>query len=180
MTERRVWLARLPETRIAYFELADGYDRAANGDLIPKWEVIGAHWDAFNDWRLRTRPALGRIDIAALGITDDAEGTLKAAVPIRGDYRPPEPAKTALFPGGTFAYVYADNFDEIDEAAAAAREWIEANGLTKASGLIEAYKFHYNMDQHPCDCGYLVLNPDGTEPIEPPLSHNAPLPIARA
>jgi hypothetical protein len=128
---------------------------------------------------VRTRPALGRIDIAALGLTDETAGTLRAAVPIRGDYRPPEPARTAIFPGGTFAYVYADNFDEIDEAAAAARAWIEENGLTKASGLIEAYKFHYNMEQHPCDCGFLVLNSDGSEPIPAPSSHTSPLPIAR-
>lgn len=180
MTDRRAWLARLPEMRIAYFELTDGYSRTPEGVLVPDWDSIGAHWDAFNDWRVRTRPALGRIDIAALGITDDEKGTLRAAVPIRGDYSPPPPARTALFPGGSYAYVYADNVDEIDEAAAAARSWIEANGFHRASGLIEAYKFHYNLDQHPCDCGYLVLNADGTEPIPAPSSHTSPLPIAKA
>jgi hypothetical protein len=179
VTPRRTWLARLPEMRIAYFELGGAYERAPNGPLVPKWEAIGGLWDAFNDWRVQTRPALGRIDVAALGLTNEDTAVLRAGVPIRSDYRPPEPAKTALFPGGSFAYVYADNVDEIDEAAAAARTWIESQGLQRISGLIEAYKFHYNQDQHPCDCGFLVLNADGSEPIPPPLSHTSPLPIAR-
>ena len=179
MIERKTRLARLPETRIAYFELADAYERQPSGVLTPRWQAIGELWDQFNDWRLRTRPALGRIDIAAFGLTLEESAALRAAVPIRGDYRASEPAKTALFPGGTFAYTYADNIDEIDDAAAATQAWILAQGLTRVSGLIEAYKFHYNNDQHPCDCGYLVVNADGSEPIPPPLTHTAPLPIAR-
>ena len=180
MIERKTRLARLPETRIAYFELGDAYERQPSGGLTPRREAIGRLWDEFNDWRLRTRPALGRIDIAAFGLTIEETATLRAAVPIRGDYRPSEPAKTALFPGGTFAYTYADNIDEIDEAAAASLAWVQAEGLRRASGLVEAYKFHYNNDQHPCDCGYLERHADGSDPIPPPLTHTAPLPIARS
>ena len=179
MTERVVRLARLPEMRVAFFEVEDAFETAPGGSLQPRWETIGALWDEFNEWRVRVRPALGRIDIAALGITVAGTNSFRTAIPIRADYRPPEPARTALFPGGTYAYAYADNIDEIDEAAATARDWIAANGLQMRSDLIEAYKFHYNFDQHPCDCGYLVLNADGSDPLPPTSDHNAPLPIAR-
>lgn len=177
--ERVVRLARLPEMRLAYFEVEDAFERGASGAFIPRWEVIGGLWDAFNDWRVQVRPALGRIDIAALGLTMGETLAFRAAVPIRGDYRPPQPARTTLFPGGSYAYCYADNIDEIDEAAAAARAWIEAQGLRRNSELIEAYKFHYNQEQHPCDCGFFVLNADGSDPIPAPSSHANPLPIAR-
>ena len=177
--QRTVRLARLPEMRLAYFELEDAYERLPDATLRPRWDVIGGLWDEFNDWRVRVRPALGRIDIAALGITNAEAATLRVGVPIRGDYRPPEPARTALFPGGSYAYCYADNVDEIDEAAATVLAWIEANGFRANSGLIEAYKFHYNQDQHPCDCGFLVLNADGSEPIPAAAGgHANPLPIA--
>ncbi len=178
--ERTVRLARLPELRVAFFEAEDAFEPGPNGELQPHWEVIGELWDRFNDWRVQVRPALGRIDIAALGITVAETKAFRAAIPIRGDYRPPEPARTALFPGGTYAYAYADNIDEIDAAAATVREWIAGQALQRTSALIEAYKFHYNLDQHPCDCGYLVLNADGSDPIPPATStHTSPLPIAR-
>jgi len=176
VSDRRVWLARLPETRIAYFDEPDAYERSGE-DLFPK-PTVAALWERFNEWRLRTRPALGRIDISAMGFVVEGEGLYRAAVPIRGDYRPVEPAKTALFPGGTFAYVYADDTDEVMEAAATAARWIIGEGLSPASGLIEVHKYHYNLDQHPCDVGFLVTNEDGSEPIPPPLSHSNPLPIA--
>jgi hypothetical protein len=177
--ERRVWLARLPEMRLAYLEIDGAYERLPSGFLRPDWEVIGALWDAFNDWRVRVRPALGRIDVAALGITDEQRLSLRVAVPIRSDYRPPEPARTMLFPGGSYAYCYADNVDEIDEATATAARWIEEQGLRRVSAAVEAYKFHYNNEQHPCDCGYLVVNADGSDPLPPASSHASPLPIAR-
>ena len=175
-----VRLARLPEMRVAFFEAAGAFEPAP-GDhpLQRREEVIASLWDEFNDWRVTVRPALGRIDVAALGITIRETNSFRAAIPIRGDYRPPQPARTALFPGGSFAYAYADDVDEIDSAAAAVRRWIADRGLRTASELIEAYKFHYNLEQHPCDCGYLVLNADGSDPIPSAPTHAAPLPIAR-
>jgi hypothetical protein len=53
------------------------------------------------------------------------------------------------------------------------------SGLVRNSGLIEVYKFHYNMEQHPADCGFLVKNEDGSEPLPLPSTHSSPLPIAR-
>jgi len=165
--------------RLACFEAEGVYRRQPDGSLEPDWDAIGDLWERFNDWRVRVRPALGRIDIAALGLTNSETRSLRVAVPIRSDYRPPEPAKTLLFPGGSFAYCYADNVDEIDEAGAIAARWVEEQGLRRASDLIEVYKFHYNQDQHPCDCGFLVLNGNGADPLPPPASHANPLPIAR-
>ena len=181
MTERRAWLARLPEMRIAYFELEDAF-ALPEGNPLADVEATAGIWEQFNDWRLRTRPALGRIDIAALGLTmpkGDGNADYRVAVPIRGDYRPPEPAKTAFFPGGSFVYVYADNIDEVEFAAETALQAARDEGFGVVGGQIEVYKFHYNLDQHPCDAGFLVLNPDGNEPVPPPTSHTNPLPIAR-
>lgn len=183
MSERRIWLARLPEMRLAYFEellrAAPPDDPGVGADF----EGMGRVFEAFNEWRVQVRPALGRIDIAALGWAMDAipDGRMpyRAAVPIRSDYQPPGPAKTALFPGGSFLYAYADDIDEVEDVAAAVAAAVAEAGFVQASGLIEAYKFHYNLEQHPCDCGFLVLNRDGTEPIAAAPSHASPLPIAR-
>ena len=176
---RVVRLARLPEMRLAYFEVT-----ATPGDDEAEVHFPNA-WDAFNEWRVRTRPALGRIDIAALGwelaLTPAQRSVLtyRTAVPIRSDYKAEPPALTTFFPGGAFAYCYADNWDEITEAFAAVEAFLPAEGLVARSGGIEAYKFHYNMEQHPCDCGFLVARADGGDPLPPVSSHANPLPIAR-
>ena len=178
--ERTVRLARLPEMRLAYFEIT-----AAPGDEEAEVHFPNA-WDAFNEWRVRTRPALGRIDIAAIGWElgavqrDDSQRlTYRTAVPIRSDYKVQPPALTTFFPGGAFAYCYADNWDEITEAFSAVSESLEQQQLIARSGGIEAYKFHYNLEQHPCDCGFLVTRADGADPLPPISSHANPLPIAR-
>ena len=168
--ERKVWTATLPEMRLACLEreCAGAPEQAATVDEL---------WDAFNTWRVESRPALGRIDIAALGFImdrDDGALLLRAAVPIRADYVPAPPARTLLFPGGAFVYAYADQTDEIPSAFETVREALAEYNLEPASGPIEVYKFHYNLDQHPCDCGYLVDLP-GLEPVRA----HAPLPIAR-
>jgi hypothetical protein len=160
--------------RVAYFEVDIGA-----GDRAPG---LSRAWDGFNEWRVRERPALGRIDIAAIGWTaesDDGRPRYRTGVPIRGDYAPAPPAKTTFFPGGSFAYAYADDMDEIEAAAEAVREWVVAQGLVARSGLIEVYKFHYNLDQHPCDCGVLVQRADGSEPLAGRRGDASPLPIAR-
>lgn len=180
MSGRRVWLARLPEMRVAYFEVGVPAGAVPGGGLVPDFSRL---WDEFNEWRVQARPALGRIDIAAIGwladLEDGAPQRYRAGVPIRSDYTPPAPARTTFFPGGSFAYVYADNVDEIDEAAGSVYRWVGAQGLVPRSGLIEVYKFHYNLDQHPCDCGVLVRRTDGSEPVPAAGSHASPLPIAR-
>lgn len=168
--ERKVWTAALPEMRLAYFE-RECTDTREHG------AVVDELWDAFNTWRVETRPALGRIDIAAVGLALDADDgalVLRAAVPVRGDYAPPLPAKSALFPGGAFVYAYADSVDEIPAAFEAVRAGLAEHNLEPISGPIEVYKFHYNLEQHPCDCGFLVDLP-GFEPVR----GHAPLPIAR-
>jgi hypothetical protein len=169
---RVVRLAQLPEVRLAYFEAA--LDGAPGG----RW--VGPLWEEFNAWRLRTRPALGRIDIAALGWEIPAEedgSTFRAGVPVRSDYKPMDPAKTIFFPGGAFAYCYSDNIEEIGEAFEAVRRCVREEGLSAQPGGIEAYKFHYNLEQHPCDCGLLVTLADGSSPLgEAP---SGPLPIGR-
>jgi hypothetical protein len=183
VSERRLWLARLPEMRLAYFEAILDAQPADDSGVVAEFEGMGRLFDAFNQWRVEVRPALGRIDIAALGwaMPAQADGRIpyRAAVPIRSDYRPPEPAKTALFPGGSFFYAYADQVDEIEDVSLAVSQALPGAGLKAVSGLIEVYKFHYNMEQHPCDCGFLVVNEDGTEPIPAGPAHIAPLPIAR-
>ncbi|MGI8925577.1 MAG: GyrI-like domain-containing protein [Tepidiformaceae bacterium] len=171
--ERLVRVARLPEMRLAYFETSLPAPPAAPA-LAPE---VSALWDSFNEWRVQARPALGRIDIAALGwALESEEGAFayRTAVPIRSDYQPPAPAKTTFFPGGPFAYCYADDVDEFDEAVAAVARWLAEQGIRPRPGAIEAYKFHYNLDQHPADCGFLL--PEGPAAAGPA----GPLPIARA
>jgi len=168
--ERKVWTAALPEMRLAYFE-RECTDARTRGDVVDEL------WDAFNTWRVEARPALGRIDIAAVGLAmdrDDGSLVLRAAVPIRGDHAPAAPARTVLFPGGAFVYAYADDTDEITAAFEAVREALAEYNLEPLSGPIEVYKFHYNLEQHPCDCGFLVDLP-GLAPVR----GHAPLPIAR-
>lgn len=146
-------------------------------------EAIAELWESFNDWRLRARPALGRIDVSAMtwALPGAESGSLsyRVCVPIRSDYQPPEPARTALFPGGAFAYAYADDGDEVADAGAAVEQWITEQGFEAVSGPIEVHKYHYNLEQHPCDCGYLVLDAEGRDPMPATSSHTSPLPIAR-
>jgi hypothetical protein len=171
--ERVVRIAALPEMRLAYFEREVPEDPV--GDYFATFDAL---WDEFNAWRVKTRPALGRIDIAALALTIPGPGdtvTIRTAVPIRGDYTPVSPAKATIFPGGTFVYCYADNLDEIGAAQGAVTVFIAEQGYEILSGPIEAFKFHYNLDQHPADCGYLVKR-EG-EPDHAATS--GPLPIAR-
>jgi hypothetical protein len=84
-----------------------------------------------------------------------------------------------LFPGGSFAYACADDVDEIDEAAGAVEAWVSKEGLVARPGYIVVHRYHYNLDQHPCDCGLLVSRADGSEPVPPAGGHASPLPIAR-
>lgn len=173
--ERKVRKTWLPEMRVAYMEQSIATEENSIEDYL---RTYGALWEQFNAWRERTHPALGRIDVAALAWTlrdDDEHLLLRTAVPIRSDYRAPTEVRTAIFPGGNFLYCYADNIDEIDLAFQAVNEELERGDYEPASGPIEAYKFTYNFDQHPSDCGYLVKGerPAGYR------DHNAPLPIAR-
>ncbi len=168
--ERIVRIARLPEMRLAYLETA-----VAAGEFVAQPPEAAALWETFNAWRLRNRPALGRIDIAALGWTvlEGSGAHYRAAVPVRSDYTPPAPARSTFFPGGRFAYCYADDADEIPFALDAVQASLQDLGYEPAGGPIEVYKFHYNLEQHPADCGYL-LSPGG-EPVPP----SGPLPISR-
>lgn len=173
--ERKVRKAWLPEMRVAYMEQPVASEDSSIEDYLNAYSEL---WQRFNEWRERTRPALGRIDVAALAWTlrgDDGHLLLRAAVPIRGDYQAPPEVRTAIFPGGTFLYCYADDSDEIDLAFQAVNDELERGNYEPASGPIEAYKFSYNFDQHPADCGYLVKGdrPTGYG------GHHAPLPIAR-
>lgn len=171
----RTRLARLPEMRLAYLEVAGDEATLGPADLDSLWE-------RFNSWRAEARPALGRVDIAAVGWTLDAEGPevrIRACVPIRSDYDPPPPARTTFFPGGAFVYTGADDADELDAAAEASARWVVANGLVPRSGLIEVHQFHFNLEQHPAACGFLVARPDGGDPAPGGGGHTSPLPIAR-
>ena len=171
-----MWLARLPEMRLAYLEVA--FTPAEDSTT----QAITDLWEAFNAWRLKARPALGRIDVAALTWAlagDDGSIRYRIGVPIRSDYHPSQPARATIFPGGSFAYCYADNVDEVAEAGTAVEGWIDERGFEAVSGPIEVHKYHYNLEQHPCDCGYLVVDGDGREPVPAAGSHASPLPIAR-
>lgn len=177
--EHTVRLARLPQLRLAYIDTS--IPAASSEDAVDA--AVSTLWDTFNTWRLETRPALGRIDIAAIGWRlkpptdgDPAPSTFRAAVPIRGDYKPLPPTRTTLFPGGAFVYCYADDADEMPKAFAAVHDFIERKGYVAKSGGIELYKFHYNLEQHPCDCGVLVATSDGSDPLPPESS--GPLKIA--
>jgi hypothetical protein len=171
-----VWLVRLPEMRLAYLEATF---RPAEGGVA---DTLTELWESFNEWRLKTRPALGRIDISAMAWAlprDDGSVGYRLCLPVRGDYQPLEPARSTFFPGGSFAYAYADNVDEVEAAGAAVEAWVAERGYQAVSGPIEVHKYHYNLEQHPCDCGYLVLDRDGNEPVPAGGSHASPLPIAR-
>ena len=175
--ERKVRLARLPEMRLAYMETAIPANSESGG-----LAEVNALWDAFNTWRLESRPALGRIDIAAIGwrllLASDSElPAFRAAVPVRSDYSPPPPARTVLFPGGAFAYCHADDADEQAEALSAVGRFVEAKGYVPKSGALQLFKFHYNLDQHPSDCGLLVTLANGRDPL--PAQSDGPLHIAR-
>lgn len=175
MSGRRVWIAPLPEMRLACFEVALPLADVPDDDLAPEF---GALWDSFNEWRVHARPELGRIDIAAIGwqeLQADGETVVyRAGVPVRSDYRAPAPARMTRFPGGAFAYCYADTVEEIPGSFRTVFEHLQAEAIRPVSGPIEVYKFHYNLEQHPADCGVLV----DVELVRS-ASHDAPLPIAR-
>jgi effector-binding domain-containing protein len=172
--ERKVRVARLPEMRLAYFETSLPAEAVPEAALAPAFSEL---WDRFNEWRVQVRPALGRIDIAAMGlhiVSEDGQVYYRAAVPVRSDYEPPGPARTTFFPGGAFAYCYADDADEQAEAFRAVASFVEEQGWELASGPIEVYQFHFNLEQHPADCGVLVRG--ATVPQAGP-THDRPLPI---
>jgi DNA gyrase inhibitor GyrI len=148
--ERHVRLARLPEMRIAYFE--------HQGPV----EEIPQLWERFDAWRLQARPAVGRPDIATIGWlmnpgADEGEPvTYRAGVPIRSDAGASPPAKSTFFPGGTFAYCYADDTSEIEAAFEAVSDWLEREEGWSVRSAMELYKYHYNLEQHPADCGFIL------------------------
>ena len=150
MAERRVRIAQLPEMRLAYLE-----HRGPVGE-------IPALWERFNAWRLEARPAVGRVDIAQIGWllnpeageTDDAE--YRACIPVRSDYEATGRVRTTFFPGGLLAYSYADDVDEIEAALSAVSDWIDREGGWHVKGVMEVYRYHFNLDQHPADCGFLI------------------------
>jgi hypothetical protein len=176
--ERRVRVAQLPEMRLAYFEATLPATEVPEAELAPAFNDL---WDQFNEWRVQARPALGRIDVAAIGWhIESADGTsvsYRTAVPIRSDYDPPSPAKTSFFPGGAFAYSYADDADEMADAFRAVASHIAERGWELTSGPIEVHRFHFNLEQHPADCGVLVR---GTGVPQGGSSHERPLPIFRS
>lgn len=173
--ERRVWVAQLPEMRLAYLETSLPAAVVPDEALAPAFSDL---WDRFNEWRVQVRPALGRIDIAAIGQHIESENgdevTYRTAVPIRSDYQPPEPARTTFFPGGAFAYCYADDVDEVPDAFRAVAAHVGEQGWEPASGPIEVFRFHFNLDQRPVDCGILVR---GAGVPRPSPTHDRPLPI---
>jgi len=168
--ERKVRVAVLPELRLAYFE--------RRGTL----ESVQAAWDELNAWRADVRPALGRIDIAAIGwYLSETEGDtevaiLRAGVPVRSDYRVEPPARVMLFPGREFVYAPASDGDEYGAAFAAAADYIERERLAGEDDTLEAaevHLYHFNLDQHPAECGYLLPGE-----VRPQGGHASPLPIA--
>lgn len=173
--ERKVRVAQLPEMRLAYFETSLPAAQVPEAALAPEFSEL---WDRFNEWRVQVRPQLGRIDIAAIGWhMESADGetvSYRTAVPIRSDYTPPEPARTTFFPGGAFAYCYADDAEEQVEAFQAVAVFVGEQGWQLASGPIEVYRYHFNLDQHPADCGVLVK---GQGVPQPGPTHERPLPI---
>jgi effector-binding domain-containing protein len=165
MSGRRVRVAALPQMRLACFEGegdADGAEKT---------------WEALEEWRVRARPPLGRIDIAAIGWFEPQDGGIsfvfRAGVPVRGDYRVPAPAKARVFPAALFAYITIDDNDEYEAGLHEALAYIEREGLELASGPVEAVRYHFNLNQRPADCGFLV---EGE--VAEQASHERPLPIA--
>ncbi len=140
----------LPEMRLAYLE----HRGPMNG--------IGALWEQFNKWRLEARPALGRIEISQIGwlLNPDAEEgddiVYRTAIPVRSDYEATGEVKTTFFPGSLYAYAYADDVDEIEDALSTVSDWLEAEGGWRTKAVMELYHYHYNLDQHPLDCGMLI------------------------
>jgi hypothetical protein len=172
---RRVRVAQLPEMRLAYIEARLPAEQVPEAELAPEFNSL---WDRFNEWRVAARPALGRIDIAALGwhieSDDGATVSYRAALPIRSDYEPMPPVRTAFFPGGPFAYCAADDADEFADAFRAVAGYVVERGWELASGPIEVHRYHFNLDQHPADCGVLVR---GEGVPRPGPTHDRPLPI---
>jgi hypothetical protein len=160
--------------RIAYFEASLAPDAVEEADAL---------WLRLTEWQQQAQPRVGRIDIRALGwiVESDAGAetvTYRVGVPLRSDYRPPAPARATLFPGGTFAYCHADDVGEMDEAFTAVRWAMDEQGYVTRSGPIEVYLYHFNVDQHPVECGFLVGRADGGDVLAP-RGHEGPLPIGR-
>lgn len=165
-----VRVARLPEMRLGYFvaELAPGDVEEAD-DL----------WAKLTEWQGQAQPRVGRIDVRAVGwiVESDAAAeslTYRVGVPLRSDDRAKAPAKTTTFPGGAFAYCHADDVDEMDEAFTAVRFAMDEKGYVSRSGPIEIYLYHFNTEQHPVECGFLVGKADGGEVLAP-VGHAGPL-----
>lgn len=169
-----VRIARLPELRLAYFEAQLAPDAVEEADAL---------WLRLTEWQQQAQPRVGRIDIRSLGwiVERDAsepELTYRAGVPVRGDAKVAQPARATLFPGGAFAYCHADDVGDMDDAFTAVRWAIEERGYTARSGPIEVYLYHFNVDQHPVECGFLVGNADGSDLLAA-RGHEGPLPIGR-
>lgn len=170
---RMVRVARLPELRIAYFEARLAPDAV---------EAVDALWQKLSQWQAQAQPPIGRIDIRALGwiLEPDAGAlrlTCRVCIPVRSDYQAVRPAESGTFPGGAFAYCHADDADDMDEAFTAVRWAIDEQGYRARSGPIEIYLYHFNLEQQPVECGFLVARSDGTDPLAG--AHEGPLPIAR-
>lgn len=169
-----VRIARLPEMRLAYFE----------AELAPAAvEEADALWERLTQWQQQAQPRVGRIDIRAIGWIVEANPsaavvTYRVGVPVRSDYTAPAPARTTLFPGGALAYCHADDVDAVDDAFAAVRWVIDDRGYAARSGPIEVYLYHFNVEQHPVECGFLVGRADGGEVLAA-RGHEGPLPIAQ-
>jgi hypothetical protein len=160
--------------RLAYFEAQLAPDAIEEADAL---------WLRLTEWQQQAQPRVGRIDIRAIGwiIESDPSSeqvTYRVGVPVRSDYTAPSPARTTLFPGGAFAYCHADDVDDMDEAFSAVRWAMDERDYVPRSGPIEAYLYHFNVDQHPVECGFLVGRADGGEVLET-RGHEGPLPIGR-
>lgn len=165
MPERRVRIAALPQLRLACFE--------AEGDAAGAEKA----WEALEEWRVQARPALGRIDLAALGWFDPQEETnsfvFRVGVPVRGDYRVPPPARPRIFPAARFAYIAIDDTDEYEAGLREVLAYLERENIEPVSGPVEAVRYHFNLDQRPADCGFLIAGE-----VDQGGSHDRPLPIA--
>ena len=147
---RRVWLARLPEMRFAYFEL--------DGEI----GAVPQLWERLNAWRLANRPVVGRVDIAQVGwllnptADDPDQAQYRACLPVRSDYEATGDVRTTFFPGGLFAYCAADDFDEVESAFEQVERWLEEQGGWTIKSAFEVYRYHFNLEQHPADCGFHI------------------------
>lgn len=175
--EPAVRLATLPAMRLAYLQREIDTAEAAEAFAV----TSEALWEEFNAWRVRARPPLGRPDIAAILWTlppEDGRIRLRGCVPVRGDYDAPAPVRTLFFPGGAFAYAHADDTAEYEGTFDVVADWMEANGYRSRSGGMELHLFHFNLDQHPAECGFLVERSDGRDATPRSGGHASPLPIA--